>query len=234
MVAASGHTNLPSRWSSNHVAPWEVLHEYPNCWVASPRPEFWPCSISEKIVQKDYSCFQRFVPKQTQCGTYTRGGQLLCRMGHSRTPEDKSGTLGSPSSWGKAASPRVSAASGELLEAGTWLLQKAAQDETSSVLLWRSEVPWWTGIFLPPWPSTWFSPFANYQMKHSNKSSSLHRQVPLQSQHPNSMKDSHVPELNCCMLAQGHILFSFLLFPTTFDVLTCSAVSSDDHLWGSY
>lgn len=122
----------------------------------------------------------------------------------------------------------VSIASGELLEASTWLLQKAAQDEASSVLLWRSEVSWWTRIFLPPWPCTWFSPFANYQIKHSNKSSSPQRQVPLQSRHPNAMEDAHVPELNHCTLTWGHILFSFLLFPATFDVLACSAVFSDD------
>lgn len=113
MIAASGPTNLPSRWSSNHV---EVLPEHPNRWVISQRPDFWPCNTSGKVFQKEYRCFQHFVPMQTQYTTYTPREQPPCRMGGSRPPGDTSGTLGSPRGWGQAACPRVPSASGELLK----------------------------------------------------------------------------------------------------------------------
>lgn len=158
------------------------------------------------------------------------GEQPPWKTGRSRTAEDKSGTLASPNGWGESASPCVSTASGELLEASTWLLQKAAQDEASSGLLWRSEVSWWTGIFLLLWPCTWFSPLANYQVKHSNKSPSPQRQVPLQSQHPNSVEVLHVPEINSCMRAH------LVLFPSVSHHFRCSCLFCSIfrwHLWSS-
>lgn len=225
MIAASRHRNLPSRWSSNHIVLWEILHD---CWVTPLRPDFWPCSISEKSFQKGYCCFQLFFLCRHGIGSICQGKSLhrgWVALAHQRATR---GPWAPQAAEGRPLLHVVSIASGELLEASTWLLQKAAQDEASSVLLWRSEVSWWARILLPPWPCTWFSPFANYQIKRSNKSSSPQRQVPLQSRHPNAMEDAHVPELNHRMLTWGHILFSFLLFPTTFDVLACWAVFSDD------
>lgn len=102
MVAASRHKNLPSRWSSNHIVLWEILHD---CWVTPLRPDFWPYSISEMSFQKDYCCFQHFFPMQAWYRIYMPGEEPPQRMGCSSTLESNSGTLGSPRGWGKAASP---------------------------------------------------------------------------------------------------------------------------------
>lgn len=166
----SRHANLPPCWRSHHVAPWEVMHKYPTCWVTFPRPEFWPHGISEKIIPKDYSCFHQFVPMQTQYRTCMPGEQTPCRTGHSRTrgqirdlglPEQlREGCLSScfGSLWRAAQSQLLTSAEGSI----GWGLLRFTVKVRGALM---------NGNFLSPWPCTWFSPFANYQMKHGNKSS---------------------------------------------------------------
>lgn len=101
---------------SRYRAPNFQSPLYPKNW------RNFPCSAQSCVIfQKQWSCFQHFVPMQTQQRTQAPGeplhaGQDTGHRGWDRDPEEGRLPL------------HVSAQPLELLKASTWPLQKAAQD----------------------------------------------------------------------------------------------------------